>query len=298
MDSSLSARPHVYRAITNRIIEAIEAGAGEFVMPWHQSGPSRGRPTNATTGMPYRGANVVALWAEAMLAGFRSGHWASYRQWQSVGAKVRSGARGAVIVFYKIIERANDEEDQDKRNPSFAQASHVFNADQVDGWSPPEPPLPGLAKEVPEAEAFVKATGADIRCGYAHASYSRKHDRIELPPMRWFLDTKTRSATEAYYATVLHELVHWTGAAHRLDRTFGAAFGDAAYAAEELVAEIGAAFLCADLGLTNEPRKDHAAYIEQWLRILGDDARAIFTAARLATNATNYLHGNIAPGQP
>ena len=258
MNSSFNTPTDVYRTITDRIIEAIEAGAGEFMMPWHNALPDRGRPTNAQTGFPYRGANVVALWAQAMLSGFRSGYWASYRQWQNVGGQVRHGARGAVIVFYKIIEKANDDEVDEKRNLSFARASHVFNADQVDGWQPTEPQVPGLASEVPDVEDFVKATGAEIETGFPHAAYVRSRDRIELPPMRWFIDTPTRSATEAYYSTVLHELVHWTGATHRLDRTFGKSFGDAAYAAEELVAEIGAAFLCADLGLANEPRQDHA----------------------------------------
>jgi antirestriction protein ArdC len=299
-DSSFKSPADVHQTITRRIIEAIEAGAGEFVMPWHHAGPDLGRPTNAETGKRYQGTNVVALWAEGMLKKFSSGHWATYRQWQGVGAQVRRGERSAVVVFYKKLDAADDEGSETPSLRMVARASRVFNADQVDGWSvSAQPDLQFPAEELPTVEAFVAATKAKIRSGGNMACYRLQHDWIDLPARSRFVGTPTSTPTESYYATLLHELVHWTGAKHRLDRTFGAKFGDAAYAAEELVAELGAAFLCADLKVSNEPRPDHAAYVNVWLQILEADPRAIFTAARLADQASKYLFelpgGNAGP---
>lgn len=134
--------------------------------------------------------------------------------------------------------------------------------------------------------------GAPGRTGdtYTRAYFDPGSDYIAIPDKARFVGSPTSTATECYYSTLLHELVHWTGAEHRLNRTFGERFGDAAYAAEELVAELGAAFLCADLGVTNDPRPDHAAYVASWLKILRSDSRAIFTAASLSTAAVTYLH--------
>jgi len=166
----------------------------------------------------------------------------------------------------------------------------VFNAAQVDGWQPPEPPV-----EVSPAEAnasvtaFVKATEATIVHGASGAWYDVARDLIAMPALEAFIGSPTSTPSEAYQATLLHELVHWTGAAHRLDRGL-ADLSRSVLAREELVAEIGAAFLCADLGVTNEPRPDHAAYVANWLQILRDDARALFTASRRASQAANYLH--------
>ena len=295
--SSLESGSGVHRAITDRIIAAIEAGAGQFVMPWHLTGPGHGRPANAVTGYRYRGGNVVALWAEAMLTGFQSGHWATYKQWQDVGAQVRAGERGATIVFYKFVERQTENDDERATGSALVRSSRVFNADQVDGWVQPQLSAPDEATPLPDVDAFIAATGATIRHGATYAAYSWGADRIELPERKWFVGSPTRTATNSYYATALHELVHWTGAEHRLARTFGKAFGDAAYAAEELVAELGAAFLCADLSVSNVPRPDHAAYLDHWLKILGQDSRALFTAARLATTAATYLGGRIPPSE-
>jgi antirestriction protein ArdC len=301
-DSSFKSPADVHQTITRRIIEAIEAGAGEFVMPWHHAGPDLGRPTNAETGNRYQGTNVVALWAEGMLKQYSSGHWATYRQWQAVGAQVRRGERSAVVVFYKKLDGADDDDSETPGRRMVARASRVFNADQVDGWNAtPQPALPFAVEELPGVDAFVTGTKAKIRSGGNTACYRLQHDRIDMPARARFVGTPTSTPTESYYATLLHELVHWTGAKHRLDRAFGRRFGDAAYAAEELVAELGAAFLCADLKVSNEPRPDHAAYVNVWLQILEADPRAIFTAARLADQAGKYLfelpHGNQAAAE-
>lgn len=286
----LAARFDVYRAVTDSIVAAIEAGAGEFIMPWHGNGAGIAKPQNAVTRMEYHGINVMALWAEAYLSGYQSGVWASYKQWQSVGAQVVKGAQGSAIVFYKRIENEQPTDGERASVRLIARASRVFNADQVARWEPPIPPRSYGEAEVTESvEAFVQASGAEIHHTGTIARYSIRDDYIEMPDRHRFTGSPTMSATEAYSATLLHEMVHWAGAKHRLGR-FGDGIPKEELAAEELVAEIGAAFLCADLWVTNEPRPDHAAYVAHWLQWLKNDPRAIFTASRLANQAATYLH--------
>ena len=291
MTSSLTAQHNVYQAVTDRIIEAIEAGAGEFVMPWHQVSAGIGRPTNAATGKRYQGTNVVALWAEGSLSRFTSGFWATYRQWQALGAQVNRGERSATIVFYTPLKGTGDDEEDRPGRRLVARASRVFNADQVEGWEAPGLEWPNLAQALPTVEAFVAATGAVISHGHDHACYNRREDRIERPDRDRFLGSPTSTPTESYYATTLHELTHYSGAPHRLNREFGKRFGDEAYAVEELVAELGAAFLCADLMIANEPRPDHASYVSHWLSVLEADRKVMFMAARLASEAAAFLGG-------
>ena len=290
-------RADVYRAVTDKIVAAIEAGAGEFVLPWHRSQWGIGRPTNASTTMPYHGVNVVALWAEATMRRFDSGFWATYKQWQSEGAQVRKGETGSMIVFFKKLEPGEPAEGAEAetgpKHRLVAKSSWVFNAEQVDDWSEPDTlRFPRSDADILEGvENFVRATGAAIEHRGQSAYYDPRADLVVVPDRQRFLGSPTSSPTESYYATLLHELTHWTGAKHRLDREFGKRFGDQAYAMEELVADLGAAFLCADLEITNEPRPDHAAYLAHWLSILKQDSGAIFLAARLANAAGEYLNG-------
>lgn len=296
-ESSFGSRTDLYAAVTAKVVAAIEAGAGLFVMPWHRAANGIGRPINAVTGKRYRGSNAVALWAEARLSGYPSDIWATYRQWQTADVQVRRGERGSMIIFYQSIE-GGEEEDDPRRRRYVARASKVFNVGQVDGWQAPEMPRPALAEVASNVEAFIEATGAMVRHGFEHACYNRRADAIELPDRDRFIGSPTSSATEAYCSTVLHELTHWSGAAPRLNRIFGTRFGDNAYAVEELVAELGAAFLCADLTVTNEPRPDHAAYLSSWLAVLRADASALMSAARLADQAAAYLHVVAMPSRP
>ena len=288
----LSKTPSLYASVTAKIIAAIEAGAGEFVLPWHRSSGAITRPANAATGATYRGVNVVALWAEAMLSEFPNGYWGTYRQWASIGAQVRKGEHGAVVVYYGQHDRraadGGEEGEATARRGVVARASYVFNAAQVEGWQAPELPTGGPASIVEPAETVITASGADIQFGGDAAYYDPRRDRICVPARQAFVGSATSTADEAYYATLLHELVHWSGAEARLARTFGP-FGSEDYAREELVAELGAAFLCSDLGVANEPRADHAAYLATWLDILRHDQRAIFKAARLAELAVTFL---------
>jgi antirestriction protein ArdC len=289
-----NGRFDVYRSITENIIAAVEAGPGVFRMPWHWMNANGGRPVNAFTGRPYRGVNVVMLWAETRMRGFDSCHWATYRQWRELGGQVRQGQRGSTIVFYKEIEveTASGQEGRDDKSPStrlVARASRVFNSGQVDGWQAPDANRRSRVETLDHAETFVRATGADIREHGNHAFYNPGADYIQMPPRDSFLGTPTSSPTETFYSTLCHELTHWSGHKSRLNRDLSSRFGDRAYAAEELVAELGAAFLSADLGITNVPRLDHAQYIASWFLLMRDDERAIFTAASKAAAAADFL---------
>jgi antirestriction protein ArdC len=293
-DSSVVSRSTVHTKVTEEIIAAIATGAPKFEMPWHRSGSSSHRPTNAVSKMPYRGVNVLALWVAAQKKGFGSGIWATYRQWKKLEAQVRKGESGTVIVFFKEVERTGRDDDAEGEGTEtilVARASWVFNAEQVSGWKPPEPPFVSTAEIVNRAEELLDASGACIDWGHDHACYRLIQDLIEMPHRERFVATSTSPATESFYATLFHELAHWTGHPSRLNRELANRFGDDAYAMEELIAELAAAFLCADLTITNAPRPDHAAYVASWLKVLGDDSRAIFTAAAKAHAAADFLIG-------
>ena len=288
--SAVLSKPKVYESVTAKIVVAIEAGAEKSQRPWHA--PALLAPTNASTSSYYRGINVLALWIEAMDRGYPTSQWASYKQWQDIGAQVRKGERGTMIVFYKRLEEETTEEEDHSANRLrfVARASHVFNVQQVDGFNQPaiiERPDPFQAHQ--QAEAFIEAVGAKIEHGFRVARYRRDLDNIEMPARSWFVGTDTSSPLESYYGVLLHELTHWTGSPHRLGRDMGKRFGDDAYAMEELVAELGAAFACSALGITSEPRADHAAYVSSWLNVLKRDPKAIFTAASKAQEAFEHL---------
>jgi antirestriction protein ArdC len=284
------ARFDVYRAVTDSIVASIEAGAGEFFMPWHGDGTAIAKPQNAHTRMEYHGINVLALWAQAHERGYRSGYWGTYRQWQEVGAQVAKGEKSSTIVFFKRFENEPENKGEEPGVRLFARASRVFNAGQVEGWTPPEERHPPGDAEITEAVAlFVRSTKAEVQWGGNMACYHIGSDKIEMPDVTRFRATPTSSATQGFGSTILHELVHWSGAKHRLAR-FQHRLKMEDVAAEELVAEIGSAFLCADLGLANAPRPDHAAYVGHWLQLLKNDTRAIFAASRMANQAAMFLH--------
>jgi antirestriction protein ArdC len=288
MSEVLSSTP--YRALTEKIIEAMKGDLRAFKMPWHTGGIPAHLPVNASTDAPYRGVNVLSLWIDALRRQYPSGYWASYKQWQSVGAQVRKGEHGSQIVFYKPLNPGEPETAGEGETPRFvARMTRVFNGAQVEGWTPPSLPSDAGAPPDAQAEAFVSATGARIRYGFHTTRYRRDLDDIEMPSPAWFTGSSTSTSAQTFYAVLLHELTHWTGATHRLSREFGKRFGDRAYAFEELVAELGAAFLCAALGIANEPRPDHAVYLSSWLKVLEGDARAIFLAASKAQEAAEYL---------
>lgn len=283
----------VYTEITNQIIAAIEKGANEFQMPWHRTDAATMSPMNIDTGNAYRGINIVSLWAAAQVRDFKTGIWGTYRQWQNAGCQVRKGEKSSVVIFYKELERDDeDEAGNEPRKRLMARASRVFNADQVDGYAPEaSTPIANQVSPIEAADRFITATKAEIRHGGESAYYAPAADVIQMPPREVFHGSDTSTATEAYYSALLHELTHWSGHKSRCDRFTSSTFKKDEYAREELVAELGAAFLCDQLGVALEPRPDHAAYIDHWLKILKADSKAIFQASSLATKAVDFLKG-------
>lgn len=282
----------IHQHITDQIVSAIERGAGEFRLPWHRTAGNIIRPVNIASKKAYRGINVVALWAYAEASGYTSGTWGTYRQWAEAGAQVRKGEKAAYVVFYKEFEVASEVGDAESETRLFARSTPVFAAEQVDGYEPPVIETPAVPMTpIEQAEAFVARTGAQIAHGGTRAFYCPSTDSIQLPPREAFIGSPTSTPAESYYSTLLHELTHWTSAESRCNRQLGKRFGDDAYAMEELVAELGAAFLCADLRITDEPRADHAQYLASWLSVMKADKKAIFTAASKASEAAAYLAG-------
>lgn len=287
-------RLDIHQHITDQIVAAMEAGAGagDWQMPWHRSGHAITRPKNIASGNAYRGINILSLWVAAEAQDYAHGLWGTYKQWQEQGAQVRKGEKSTVIVFYKELERPREDDPTETETVLFARASRVFNAAQVDDFTLPaaeEAPSEDRIEPVDAADAFTAATGAQIIIGGERAFYRPAEDRIQMPDRERFSGTDTSSPTEGWYGTLLHELTHWSGAKHRLDRELSGRFGDDAYAMEELIAELGAAFLCAELGIAAMPRPDHAAYLTNWLKVLKADKKAIFTAASAASRAADFL---------
>jgi antirestriction protein ArdC len=287
-------RTDVYQKITDQIVAALEQG----VRPWHQpwsAAHMEGRVALPLrhNGVAYRGVNVIALWMQAMAKGYAAPVWMTFRQALALGANVRKGEKGSLVVYAdKIIRTATDADtgEESEHAIPFMKGYTVFNAEQIDGlsdlyYAKPAPPTPTVQR-VGRVESFFSATGVIVRHGGNRAYYSVSTDHVQMPPIESFRDA------EAYYATLGHETTHWTKHPTRLDRDFGRKrWGDEGYAMEELVAELGAAFLSADLELTPELRDDHASYIESWLKVLKSDNRAIFTAASHAQRAADFLHG-------
>jgi antirestriction protein ArdC len=284
-------RPDLYARVTDAIIADLERGVRPWTRPWsaeHLAGRIT-RPLRHNL-QPYSGINVLLLWSEAVTRGFTAPIWMTFRQALELGGYIRKGEHGATVVYANRITRTetgDDGRDVEREIP-FLKAYTVFNVDQVEGLPAPfhttvQPPL-DPAQRIASADAFFAATQADVRHGGTSAYYAIHPDYVQMPPFESFIDP------ESYYATLAHETTHWTRHPSRLDRDFGRKrWGDEGYAREELVAELGAAFLCADLGLELTPRADHASYIASWLEALKDDRRFIFTAAAHAQRAVDFM---------
>lgn len=289
-----TARPDIYQTITAKIVAAVEASPGDPVMPWQRGGFNAVLPKNAVTSNEYRGINILSLWVTALDRGYEAGLFATYKQWASIGAQVRKGEAAAPIVFYRQLEIAKEGEGTDEGDTEtvrMARGYWVFAVEQVDGFTVPTALPPDPIQRIAAADAYITATGARVVTGGSRACYRPSTDTIHMPDEARFFDGDGRTRSEAFYSVLGHELVHWSGAEPRLQRTLGKRFGDDAYAMEECCAEIGAAFLCARLGIAHEPHPDHARYIHHWLKVLKDDARAIFAAAARAQEAVTYLDG-------
>ncbi|WP_457813776.1 zincin-like metallopeptidase domain-containing protein (plasmid) [Sinorhizobium meliloti] len=276
-----------YQRITDTIIEQLEAGTKPWIRPWR--GNSRGSlvPRRAT-GEAYRGIFLM-LWLASELAGYEENTWMTYRQAQDLGGQVRKGEKGSLVVKYGTFT-PKEREDDDERATPYLKGYTVFNIEQIENlpdrfYRPveelPTTPVPHLET----VEAFVRNTGAAITYGGTTACYRAAPDDILMPDRARFVD-------EVHlYSTLLHEMSHWSGAKHRLDRELSGRFGSESYAVEELVAELSASFLCADLGVAHDPRDNTTTYLGSWLKALKNDKRAIITAAAKAQAAADYLHG-------
>lgn len=283
-------RASLYDDITSRIIADLEAGCVPWVQPWDASGAAPvGLPRNAATGRPYSGINILILWGAVVARGFSGQSWLTFRQALGLGGHVRKGERGTGIVYADRFvpederRRARETGDEPIAVP-FLKRFTVFSTDQCEGLpddiAPTTPPVPeGLI--LPQVEALIRASGADLRLGGNEAFYSPARDVVQVPrPERFF-------APIDWHRTALHELGHWTGHASRLARDQAGRFGSDKYAREELVAEMCAAFCCAALGIT--PTVRHADYVRSWLDVLREDAKAIVRAASAASKAADYL---------
>lgn len=282
-------RASLYQDITDTIIGQLEQGCFPWVQPWAGSAAPLGLPRNAATRRHYSGINILILWGAVVARGFAGQSWLTFRQALSLGGSVRKGERGTTIVFADRFtpeaerQRAQRTGDAAQAIP-FLKRFTVFNADQCEGLPPacgsvPRPP--GLELILPQAASLIAATGADLRLGGPRAFYSPAGDYIQIPAPQSFFEPVN------WHRTACHELGHWTGHESRLNRDMQARFGSNAYAREELVAEMCAAFVCASLGIT--PTVRHADYLGHWLEVLREDNRAIIRAASAASKAADYL---------
>ena len=292
MTTKIATRPDVYTRITDAIVAHLEAGVRPWQRPWSADNAAGRilRPLRAC-GTPYRGVNVLSLWLAATEKGYQSPHWLTFNQAKDHGGCVRKGEHGSLVVYANSVTKTETDAGGEtiEHDIYFMKGYTVFNAEQVDGlpdrFKAPAPEASRPEERVGFADDFFRATRAEVRHGGCRAYYAVLSDYVQMPPFVAFKDR------ESYYATLAHEVAHWTRHPKRLARDFEQkAHGDEGYAREELVAEIAAAFLCADLGLALEPREDHAAYLASWLKVLKGDKRAIFQAAAHAQKAADFLH--------
>jgi antirestriction protein ArdC len=286
-------RTSLYDEITTRIIGELEAGRVPWIQPWGTAAAMAplAMPTNAATGRGYSGINVLILWGAVIEHSFPGQSWLTFRQALSLGGNVRKGERGTTVVYADRFipddekQRAHETGDAPQKI-AFLKRFTVFNAAQCENLpdaiaiaAPPAPP--GLIE--PTVEALIAATGIDFRIGGSRAYYDHGNDHVQVPPPQAYFEPIN------WHRTALHELGHASGHACRLDRDLSGSFGSKAYAFEELVAELSAAFCCASLGIV--PTVRHADYIGSWLEVLRQDNRAIIRAASQASKAADFLLG-------
>lgn len=300
--STQESKNAFYQTITNEIITLLEEVSLEDYQPPFASLAAQGLPVNPFTEKHYQGINIPCLWMYQQKKGYTSNRWATYRQWKEQDLQVRKGEKGSTICFYKtlLVDEENERGEEVTNKVPMMKLYTVFNANQVEGYKHCERPPPNetdLMTRMALADEFCANTKATIRHSQANrAYYNASADYISLPETISFVDTKYSTATENYYSTLFHELVHFTGHKTRLDR-FSNNDGSSrkhAYAFEELIAELGAAMLCARLGIIQQPREDHAQYIKSWLQALKNDNKFVFQASAQSARAVDYLN-NLQP---
>ncbi len=272
-----------YQSVTDTIIAALEAGTPPWIHPW-SAGSGDVCPANLSSGRRYRGINVLLLNLRAMKCGYSANRWLTYQQARALGANVRKGEAGTEVVLFKMLEREGDKPESDRKVIPLIRSFTVFNADQIADLPEALLPAPAVVHEwqaCEAAEAILATSGANLAHGGVRAFYNPSMDLIQLPERSSF-----ESAT-GFYQVALHELTHWTGAPNRCNRPLLGRQHIESYAFEELVAEMGSAFLTDHCGMPGVLQ--HAAYIESWLSALRNDKKLIFTAASQAQRAADYL---------
>lgn len=278
----------LYQNVTARILTELENGSAPWIKPWSAT-PGLNVPTNAHTGVAYRGCNIVLLWMVSHR--FTSPRFVTYLQAQALGGNVRKGEHGFQIVkVINGVDKKRKDANGDPATYTTMKYFTVFNIDQCDGLNlPAAEPVKSNNPDQRDAtiDEFIALTGCDYRDGKGgdKAFYNPGNDFVAMPAFEAF------QSAASYYGTAFHELGHWTGHAKRLGREFGKRFGDKAYAAEELVAELTAAFLCAEFSIDGELR--HAGYIQHWIDLLKNDAKAFFTAASAAQKAADFIRQSV-----
>jgi antirestriction protein ArdC len=288
-----SDRTSLYDEITTKIIDELEAGRVPWVQPWGTAAAKAplAMPQNASTRRRYSGINVLILWGAVIERGFTGQSWLTFRQALGLGGNVRKGEHGTTVVYADRFV-PNDERKRAAECGEEAQAIPflkrftVFNTDQCENL--PEdiaavapPPPPGMIE--PQAEALIRATGADFRIGGGRAFYSPPLDFVQVPPPAAYFEPIN------WHRTAFHELGHWSGHPSRLSRDMTGSFGSKSYAREELVAEMAGAFICASLSIV--PTVRHADYLGSWLEVLREDNRAIVRAASAASKVAEFILG-------
>ncbi|MDF2380515.1 DUF1738 domain-containing protein [Nostoc ellipsosporum NOK] len=286
------SRKDLHQEITNTIISQLEAGTVPWQQPWINGNLTPLKlPLNAISSNRYRGINIVLLWNSAINNGYDSHEWASFKQWQSQKEQIRKGEKGNLIVYYDTFEK---EVDGEVKIIPFLKSSFVFNRCQLNSYKPDtqhdDKPKETLVERLEHVDRFVDALNVPVYHKHDRAFYSSSKDFIQLPPIDTFCNTDECTATEGYYSTLLHEVVHATGHSSRLNRKFGKKFGDKLYAEEELTAELGSAFLAAEHEIRNPTTRHDANYIASWLKVLRDNKHCIFAAASEASKAVDYLY--------
>ncbi len=275
----------VREEITNQIISMIEAGEVKGESLFDRT-LKFGLPVNFSTGKAYSGVNVLTLVSACIERGFDSNKWVTFAQAQAMGAKVKKGAKSVTGVFYKMLEKSQDaqaiEAGEKAQKIPMLSTFNLFNVSEIEGLEIGQPVVSKF-EPIEAAERLLIGSGAQITWGGARAFYRPATDEIYMPTRDRF-----ESAGNCY-AVALHELSHWTGHSSRLNRDFSGRFGDAHYAVEELVAELSAAYLCAELGLEGVKLENHASYLQSWLTVLKSDKNAIFTAAAQASKVFDFV---------
>jgi antirestriction protein ArdC len=280
----------IHQELTDKVVRAIEAGlvTGEaWTKPWHSAAAS-GLPTNHATQTRYRGMNVLQLWFAAAERGYAHGLWLTYKQAQAIGAQVRAGEKGTPVIKFGQFER-EDATTGETKTGAYIKVYSVFNVAQCDGVTLPHVERPNLAERLGHAEQVLHGVGVPIHYGSDQAFYRPSTDSVHMPDRDLFRPVGDATATEMFYAVAFHEVGHATGHERRLARNLKARFGDASYAAEELVAELCSVFVMAELGLAHEPKRNAQEYLAHWLGILRADSKALMTAAAKASAAAMFI---------